>query len=379
MGQIPPQATIRLPERYKAKYRKTEAEVKESMATTDERAAKWYESFDKALAKATEECAKIEKGEPSNFTVDSVRSRFDTTKLENVVDKLSNAIRYSGDQWEMMFPEFNSTQLKYKADDYKIAQYKKVIARAKKDLASVEEMYKKSKEIGSRVEKETPKKEEPKKEEPKKDEPKKEEPKKDEPSLTPEQKKEKALEEVDTFIGKNAMNIRQIFKFGAGREYLGDKEIVLAIIQKYPQSIDGLTNSYMAKNFEDVTKSFVLGVVDICQEPRKSGERFIGGPVTSGRNGELFAIEDKTYVETILSDARNSYRSKVDDMTKEAISIVEKDKEENGDKSKFKDVDVKNLYVVEQKGSSEFPDRINDIEKQAKGATEILIGEEREF
>jgi len=374
MGQIPPQSTIRLPERYKVKYRKTEAEVKESMATTDERAAKWYESFDKALEKATEECAKIEKGEPSNFTVDSVRSRFDTTKLENVVNKLSTAMRYSGDQWEMEFPEFNSTQLKYKADDYKIAQYKKVIARAKKDLERVKQMYKKAKELGSKV-----KKEEPKKEQPKKDEPKKEEPKKEEPSLTPEQKKGKALEEVDAFVEKNAMNIRQIFKFGAGKEYLADKEIVLAIIQKYPQSIEGLTNSYMAKNFEDVTKSFVLGVVDICQEPRKSGERFIGGPVTSGRNGELFAIEDKTYVETILSDARYSYRSKVDDMTKEAISIVEKDKEANGDKTKFKDIDTKNLYIVEQKGSTEFPDRIRDIENQAKGATEILVGEEREL
>lgn len=369
MGQIPPQSTIRLPERYKVKYRKTEAEVKESMATTDERAGKWYESFDNALAKATEECAKIEKGEPSNFTVDSVRSRFDTTKLENVVDKLSNAMRYSGDQWEMMFPEFNSTQLKYKADDYKIAQYKKVIARAKKDLASVEEMYKKAKELGAKV----------KKTEPKKEEPKKEEPKKEEPSLTPEQKKAKALEEVDAFVGKEAMNIRHIFKFGAGKEYLSDKEIVLAIIQKYPQSIDGLTNSYMAKNFEDVTKSFVLGVVDICQEPRKSGERFIGGPVTSGRNGELFAIEDKTYIETILSDARDSYRSKVDDMTKEAISIVEKDKTIYGDKSKFKDVDTKKLYIVEQKGSTGFPDRIRDIENQAKGTTEILVGEEREL
>ena len=40
---------------------------------------------------------------------------------------------------------------------------------------------------------------------------------------------------------------------------------------------------------------------------------------------------------------------------------------------------TKKLYIVEQKGSTGFPDRIRDIENQAKGTTEILVGEEREL
>lgn len=196
--------------------------------------------------------------------------------------------------------------------------------------------------------------------------------------LNLEQRKADALAEVEAFVGDDAFNIRHIFSFGAGEKYLGEKEIVAAIIQKYPQAMEGLSNAYLARNLEDVTKSYVMGVIDVCSDLKNYRKRFIGGPVVYGRNGEKFDIPDNRYIEVILDDAKASFRVRIDGMSKRAVEIVEKDKMIYGSKSRFSGVDEKKLYVPADRTSTGFPDKIEFIGDQAKAAAEIISVEEQE-
>ena len=360
MGQIPPQPTIILPESQKRKFYRAEKKANEYREKVDKIAAKYYERYDKVLKMTDAECEKIAKGEQTQFSVETI-------KKDLAYPTLEPKMRTVGGDWAMYFPEWDVNKPMNEAYDYEEQVYAAIKAKALETLEEVKRKIKEAHDKAKQAKNEGVAEE-------KKGEPKKEEPK----PMTPEDRKKEALARVDEHVAKNG-SISGIFFLSVGRDYLDDKEIVCAIIQRYPQAIAKLPKKFLASNLEEITQSYISGVIDICSDLPNNRSRFSGGAVRYGRDGSTLPYyNEKNDIETILSDAKYCYRDTMIEMSKAATDIKDKDLMIYGSKSRFHGMDPKALEIYDKKVETGFPGKIQSYEEQAKASAEVIQSVERD-